>query len=58
MRLKRQGGRLSIADGSIKARAGSAGFLEGIMLYGPFINLLVVTLRAAWFNFRGWNKRR
>jgi hypothetical protein len=23
----------------------------------PFINLLVVTLRAAWFNFRGWKKR-
>jgi len=58
MRLKRQGGRLSIADGLVKARAGGAGLLEGIMLYEPFINLLVVTLRAAWFNFRGWNKRR
>ena len=23
-----------------------------------FINLLVVTVRAAWFNFRGWKKRR
>jgi hypothetical protein len=28
------------------------------MSYAPFIKLLVVTLRVAWFNFRGWNKRR
>jgi hypothetical protein len=23
----------------------------------PYLNLLVVTVRAAWFNFRGWTKR-
>jgi hypothetical protein len=23
----------------------------------PYLNLLVVTVRAAWFNFRGWKKR-
>ena len=23
----------------------------------PYITLLVVTARAAWFNFRGWKKR-
>lgn len=42
----------------VKARAGGVGLLKGIMSYEPFIQLLVVTLRAAWFNFRGWNKRR
>jgi hypothetical protein len=24
----------------------------------PYLNLLVVTARVAWFNFRGWKKRR
>ena len=42
----------------VKARAGGVVLLKGIMSYEPFIQLLVVTLRAAWFNFRGWNKRR
>jgi hypothetical protein len=23
----------------------------------PYLNLLVVTVRAAWFNFRAWKKR-
>ena len=23
----------------------------------PYLQLLVVTARAAWFNFRGWKKR-
>jgi hypothetical protein len=46
-----------IAAGSVMARAGGLGCWK-IMSYEPFIKLLVVTLRAAWFNFRGWNKRR
>ncbi len=28
-----------------------------IMTPWPYITLLVVTVRAAWFNFRGWTKR-
>jgi hypothetical protein len=28
-----------------------------IMPVLPYIKLLVVTARAAWFNFRGWKKR-
>jgi hypothetical protein len=31
--------------------------LKIIMPVLPYIKLLVVTARAAWFNFRGWNKR-
>ena len=42
----------------VRARAGGVGLSKGTMSYEPFIQLLVVTLRAAWFNFRGWNKRR
>jgi len=38
------------------ARAHMEPHVEGTMSYES--RLLVVTLRAAWFNFRGWNKRR
>jgi hypothetical protein len=41
----------------VMARAGGLDESK-IMSYEPFIKLLIVTLRAAWFNFRGWNKRR
>jgi hypothetical protein len=41
------------------ARAGR-GLTMGIKIMPvfPYLNLLVVTARAAWFNFRGWKKRR
>jgi hypothetical protein len=40
-------------DGRVRVSAGNIIMMSGL----PFINLLVVTLRAAWFNFRGWKKR-
>jgi hypothetical protein len=46
------GGQLRLAD---RARARFRWKTDMSAL--PFINLLVVTLRAAWFNFRGWKKR-
>jgi hypothetical protein len=31
--------------------------IQKIMPVLPYIKLLVVTARTAWFNFRGWKKR-
>jgi hypothetical protein len=46
------GGQLRLNVGG--ARAGAKKNMTAL----PLINLLVVTVRTAWFNFRGWNKRR
>jgi hypothetical protein len=47
-----------------KEVAAGDGWIDGrvrattkIMPVLPDLNLLVVTARAAWFNFRGWKKR-
>jgi hypothetical protein len=40
-----------------EARAGRVCDGNKIMPVLPYLNLLVVTARTAWFNFRGWKKR-